>query len=182
MVWTNDLNNKFLEAIRALGHKASPKDITEFMGVPGLSRRLVASHLQDFLRSEKDPINRDVSILASGGLLGLQYLTPSIRQYQEARARISSAFNLNYTSNFGLMNGLNSGQTQLAASREKFCVTLNLHQRAVGTELKMSFFFTYHLNAFDHYGMQQYRANIIVPDISSISSYPLMASTQIQHA
>ncbi|XP_012843940.1 PREDICTED: uncharacterized protein LOC105963986 [Erythranthe guttata] len=49
VVWTIEMHQKFLEAIEFLGYeKAVPKKIVEVMGVPGLTRENVASHLQKF--------------------------------------------------------------------------------------------------------------------------------------
>ncbi|KAI4324273.1 hypothetical protein L6164_023826 [Bauhinia variegata] len=49
MVWTNELHNRFLRAIRQVGQdRASPKKIYEIMKVPGLTRKHVASHLQKY--------------------------------------------------------------------------------------------------------------------------------------
>ncbi|KDP22327.1 hypothetical protein JCGZ_26158 [Jatropha curcas] len=49
VVWTNSLHNRFLQAINHIGlEKAVPKRILEFMGVPGLTRENVASHLQKY--------------------------------------------------------------------------------------------------------------------------------------
>ncbi|KAI3808168.1 hypothetical protein L1987_24114 [Smallanthus sonchifolius] len=49
VIWTKDLHNKFLEAIRKLGiDNAVPKKILELMKVDGLTRDHVASHLQKY--------------------------------------------------------------------------------------------------------------------------------------
>ncbi|EYU32048.1 hypothetical protein MIMGU_mgv1a019948mg, partial [Erythranthe guttata] len=53
VVWTIEMHQKFLEAIEFLGYeKAVPKKIVEVMGVPGLTRENVASHLQRFHRKK----------------------------------------------------------------------------------------------------------------------------------
>nr|XP_043632993.1 two-component response regulator ARR12-like [Erigeron canadensis] len=45
--WTQELHGKFLKVVRELGDGSCfPKDIQERMGVPGLTRMQVASHLQ----------------------------------------------------------------------------------------------------------------------------------------
>ncbi|KAK4395065.1 Two-component response regulator ORR26 [Sesamum angolense] len=45
--WTQDLHEKFMEAIEQLGEgRCFPKEILELMNVPGLTRMQVASHLQ----------------------------------------------------------------------------------------------------------------------------------------
>lgn len=49
VTWTNEMHKKFLDAIERLGYdKAVPKKIVEVMGVPGLTRENVASHLQKY--------------------------------------------------------------------------------------------------------------------------------------
>ncbi|XP_057780681.1 uncharacterized protein LOC130999196 isoform X2 [Salvia miltiorrhiza] len=49
VTWTNEMHQKFLDAIEKLGYdKAVPKKIVEVMGVPGLTRENVASHLQKY--------------------------------------------------------------------------------------------------------------------------------------
>ncbi|KAI3735808.1 hypothetical protein L6452_15325 [Arctium lappa] len=45
--WTEELHTKFLDAVYELGEgRCFPKDILETMGVPGLTRMQIASHLQ----------------------------------------------------------------------------------------------------------------------------------------
>ncbi|KAI3448813.1 hypothetical protein Pfo_005478 [Paulownia fortunei] len=45
--WTQDLHEKFMDAIRKLGEgRCYPKEILDLMNVPGLTRMQVASHLQ----------------------------------------------------------------------------------------------------------------------------------------
>ncbi|RZC14043.1 Two-component response regulator ORR21 [Glycine soja] len=50
IVWTDELHNKFLDAVSQLGdiNTAVPKRILELMNVPGLTREQVASHLQKY--------------------------------------------------------------------------------------------------------------------------------------
>ncbi|XP_068329870.1 putative two-component response regulator ARR21 [Pyrus communis] len=49
VVWINSLHYQFLLAIRHIGlDRAVPKNILEFMNVPGLTRANVASHLQKY--------------------------------------------------------------------------------------------------------------------------------------
>ncbi|KAH6789509.1 5'-3' exonuclease family protein [Perilla frutescens var. frutescens] len=59
VTWTNEMHEKFVDAIERLGHdKAVPKKIVEVMGVPGLTRENVASHLQKFrcsMRRNQEP-------------------------------------------------------------------------------------------------------------------------------
>ncbi|KAL3649516.1 hypothetical protein CASFOL_005919 [Castilleja foliolosa] len=54
VVWTSEMHQRFLEAIEIIGYeKAVPKKIVEVMGIPGLSRENVASHLQKYRCSAK---------------------------------------------------------------------------------------------------------------------------------
>ncbi|KAI4387864.1 hypothetical protein MLD38_000255 [Melastoma candidum] len=47
LVWTDELNRKFIEAYNSLGDKeATPKKIQELMNVPYLTRENISSHLQ----------------------------------------------------------------------------------------------------------------------------------------
>ncbi|KAK2981662.1 hypothetical protein RJ640_027117 [Escallonia rubra] len=49
VVWSREMHEKFLEAIKQLGYeRAFPKKIVELMNVPGLTRENVASHLQKY--------------------------------------------------------------------------------------------------------------------------------------
>ncbi|KAI4320032.1 hypothetical protein MLD38_033556 [Melastoma candidum] len=49
VVWTTTLHNLFLQALNHIGlDKAVPKNILEYMGVPGITRENVASHLQKY--------------------------------------------------------------------------------------------------------------------------------------
>ncbi|XP_073145116.1 uncharacterized protein [Henckelia pumila] len=49
VVWTKEMHQKFLDAIKMIGYeRAVPKRIAEAMGIPGLRRENVASHLQKF--------------------------------------------------------------------------------------------------------------------------------------
>ncbi|KAI4340859.1 hypothetical protein MLD38_025658 [Melastoma candidum] len=49
VVWTTTLHNLFLQALNQIGlDKAVPKKILEYMGIPGLTRENVASHLQKY--------------------------------------------------------------------------------------------------------------------------------------
>ncbi|KAL9396851.1 hypothetical protein Peur_011104 [Populus x canadensis] len=58
LVWTNELHNRFLQAIRILGvDGAHPKKILQHMNVAGLKKENVSSHLQKFrlsLKREQD--------------------------------------------------------------------------------------------------------------------------------
>ncbi|KAL6499318.1 hypothetical protein OROHE_025981 [Orobanche hederae] len=54
VVWTREMHQKFVKAIEIIGYeKAVPKKIVEVMGIPGLTRENVASHLQKFRGSTK---------------------------------------------------------------------------------------------------------------------------------
>ncbi|KAL3649844.1 hypothetical protein CASFOL_006247 [Castilleja foliolosa] len=59
VVWTPELHQKFEQAVNQIGiDKVGPKKILELMGVPGLTRENVASHLQKYRlhlkRSQKE--------------------------------------------------------------------------------------------------------------------------------
>ncbi|KAJ7007583.1 response regulator 2,ARR-B [Populus alba x Populus x berolinensis] len=58
LVWTNELHNRFLQAIRILGvDGAHPKKILQHMNVSGLKKENVSSHLQKYrlsLKREQD--------------------------------------------------------------------------------------------------------------------------------
>ncbi|GKV13033.1 hypothetical protein SLEP1_g24110 [Rubroshorea leprosula] len=62
LVWTNELHNRFLQAIRFLGiEKALPKKILQRMNVPGLTKENISSHLQKYrlsLKREHDVAQR----------------------------------------------------------------------------------------------------------------------------
>ena len=49
MVWSVELHQQFVNAVNSLGiDKAVPKRILDLMGVAGLTRENVASHLQKY--------------------------------------------------------------------------------------------------------------------------------------
>nr|DAD37046.1 TPA_asm: hypothetical protein HUJ06_007687 [Nelumbo nucifera] len=49
VVWTTELHQQFLDAVKKLGYeKAMPKKILEQMGISGLTRENIASHLQKY--------------------------------------------------------------------------------------------------------------------------------------
>ncbi|CAI0547003.1 unnamed protein product [Linum tenue] len=61
VVWTSSLHTRFLLAVNHIGlDKAVPKTILQFMGVPGLTRENIASHLQD--RATINPICYSLTI------------------------------------------------------------------------------------------------------------------------
>ncbi|WMV60307.1 hypothetical protein MTR67_053692, partial [Solanum verrucosum] len=58
--WTVDLHSKFRRAVEQLGQgKCYPADIVKVMNVPGLTRKLVSSHLQQDIGEQNmfDPSN-----------------------------------------------------------------------------------------------------------------------------
>ncbi|GAV92001.1 Response_reg domain-containing protein/Myb_DNA-binding domain-containing protein, partial [Cephalotus follicularis] len=61
LIWTNELHNRFLQAVRVLGFdSAHPKKILEHMNVKGLKKENVSSHLQKYrltLKRELDAID-----------------------------------------------------------------------------------------------------------------------------
>ncbi|KAK1396815.1 Response regulatory domain-containing protein [Heracleum sosnowskyi] len=58
--WTKDLHKKFVDAVHQLdANKAVPKQIVELMNHPGLTREIVASHLQkyrNYLRRQQEEV------------------------------------------------------------------------------------------------------------------------------
>ncbi|OMP07888.1 hypothetical protein COLO4_06966 [Corchorus olitorius] len=51
-IWTTELHKKFLDAIKQLEHeRVLPQKILELMNVPGLTRLVVASHLQKYMKN-----------------------------------------------------------------------------------------------------------------------------------
>ncbi|KAL2233945.1 uncharacterized protein LOC110012173 [Sesamum indicum] len=70
VVWTIEMHQKFLEAIEFIGHeKAVPKKIVEVMGIPGLTRENVASHLQKYRGSLKRTQQTPLSSLSDNTTL-----------------------------------------------------------------------------------------------------------------
>ncbi|KDP28696.1 hypothetical protein JCGZ_14467 [Jatropha curcas] len=62
LIWTNELHERFLQAIRLLGlDSALPKKILKHMNVPGLKKENISSHLQKYrlsLRREQEAIQK----------------------------------------------------------------------------------------------------------------------------
>ncbi|KAJ9171317.1 hypothetical protein P3X46_014704 [Hevea brasiliensis] len=62
LIWTNELHDRFLEAIRILGiDRAHPRKILKHMNVPGLKKENISSHLQKYrlyLKREQDAIKK----------------------------------------------------------------------------------------------------------------------------
>ncbi|XP_043805610.1 two-component response regulator ARR14 [Manihot esculenta] len=62
LIWTNELHDRFLQAIRILGiDSAHPKKILKHMNVPGLKKENISSHLQKYrlsLKREQDAIQK----------------------------------------------------------------------------------------------------------------------------
>ncbi|XVF22635.1 hypothetical protein REPUB_Repub12eG0188100 [Reevesia pubescens] len=65
LIWTNELHDRFLEAIKVIGiEEAHPKKILEHMNVPGLKKENVSSHLQKYrlsLKREQDAIQKTMN-------------------------------------------------------------------------------------------------------------------------
>ncbi|KAL4378871.1 hypothetical protein GQ457_02G000520 [Hibiscus cannabinus] len=65
LIWTDELHDRFLQAINVLGIKAHPKTILELMNVPGLKKVNVASHLQKYrlsLKRQQETIQKTMDI------------------------------------------------------------------------------------------------------------------------
>ncbi|XP_022156118.1 two-component response regulator ORR26-like [Momordica charantia] len=77
LIWSEELHNRFLQAIKALGiDKAHPKEILHHMNVPGLRKENISSHLQKFRLSLK----RDRGI-SKTSILGEESVQLSNQQY-----------------------------------------------------------------------------------------------------
>ncbi|XP_076891287.1 two-component response regulator ARR14-like [Bidens hawaiensis] len=70
VVWTLELHQKFVEAVNLLGlERAVPKKILELMGVPGITRENIASHLQKYrlylkrMKNMKHPRDIDAAFM-----------------------------------------------------------------------------------------------------------------------
>ncbi|XVE77052.1 hypothetical protein DITRI_Ditri13aG0030900 [Diplodiscus trichospermus] len=65
LIWTRELHNRFLQAIRVLGAEgARPMKILQQMNVPGLKKGHVSSHLQKFrlsLKQKRDAIQKTMN-------------------------------------------------------------------------------------------------------------------------
>ncbi|XP_022769503.1 two-component response regulator ARR2-like [Durio zibethinus] len=65
LIWTNELHNRFLQAMKVLGiDGAHPKKILQHMNVPGLKKEHVSSHLQKYrlsLKQEQDAIQKTMN-------------------------------------------------------------------------------------------------------------------------
>lgn len=55
LVWTKELHRLFLQALNELGEGATPKSILQWMGVEGLTRENVSSHLQKYRQRMAKP-------------------------------------------------------------------------------------------------------------------------------
>uniref|UniRef100_A0A2N9JAU0 Response regulatory domain-containing protein n=1 Tax=Fagus sylvatica TaxID=28930 RepID=A0A2N9JAU0_FAGSY len=74
LIWTNELHNRFLQAIKLLGiDRAHPKKILQHMNVPGLKKGNVSSHLQlDSTHPNSSHVGRGITSneLAGFGQIG----------------------------------------------------------------------------------------------------------------
>ncbi|XP_059456679.1 two-component response regulator ARR14-like [Corylus avellana] len=80
LIWTNDLHNRFLEAIRVLGiDGAHPKKILQHMKVQGLKKENISSHLQKyrlFLKREQDAIQKTMTRDTTGSSMASNQQAP----------------------------------------------------------------------------------------------------------
>ncbi|KAL0428940.1 UNVERIFIED_CONTAM: Two-component response regulator ORR22 [Sesamum radiatum] len=104
VVWTTEMHQKFLEAIELIGHeKAVPKKIVEVMGIPGLTRENVASHLQKYRGSLKRTQQTPLSSLSDNttlkGFEGLYNLpSPSASRLNSLQRNTTPLSQSSYTS------------------------------------------------------------------------------------
>ncbi|KAJ6821181.1 two-component response regulator ORR21 isoform X1 [Iris pallida] len=97
MSWTPELHQKFVTAVNQLGTNASPKKIVEVMGVPDLTARHVASHLQKYRRNLKRaaPPVAIASTTPSASVAAVSWpglVQPQPLQSMHIRSPISSTF------------------------------------------------------------------------------------------
>ena len=85
VVWAMELHGRFVEAVNVLGvDKAVPKRILELMGVQGLTRENVASHLQKYRLVRGAP---RLSLVSRSHLSPPQYLKRASSSHASAMAR-----------------------------------------------------------------------------------------------
>ncbi|KAK4418701.1 Two-component response regulator ORR22 [Sesamum alatum] len=104
VVWTIEMHQKFIEAIELLGHeRAIPKKIVEVMGIPGLTRENVASHLQKYRgslkRTQQTPLSSLSDNTTLNGFKGLYNLpSPSTSRLNSLRRNTTHLSQNSYTS------------------------------------------------------------------------------------
>ncbi|KAL5743719.1 hypothetical protein ACOSQ2_026835 [Xanthoceras sorbifolium] len=137
VVWTNSLHNRFLQAIRYITlEKAVPKNVLQFMNVPELTRKNVASHLQKyriFLKrlAEKgfaDAFKNSMSIdkafrssfAAGHSSLFFKSSQDAYSQFKELEKKtsaITTPFQSNFQpTNFGSIGGLSNSNSSFPLS------------------------------------------------------------------
>ncbi|XP_047947703.1 putative two-component response regulator ARR13 [Salvia hispanica] len=110
ITWTNKMHQKFLDAIERLGYdKAVPKRIVEVMGVPGLTRENVASHLQKYrwsMRRTKETVfgsHLTGEDLVFGSAMGTEFYTrmrSDVRNMMQWRHKYCSSSKNSNTNKF----------------------------------------------------------------------------------
>uniref|UniRef100_A0A7N2MD57 Two-component response regulator n=2 Tax=Quercus lobata TaxID=97700 RepID=A0A7N2MD57_QUELO len=77
LTWTNELHDRFLQAIKVLGiDRAHPKKILKYMNTPGLKKENISSHLQKYrlsLKREQDAIQKTMTRDPTGSSLTSYY-------------------------------------------------------------------------------------------------------------
>ncbi|WOH02247.1 hypothetical protein DCAR_0521636 [Daucus carota subsp. sativus] len=87
--WTQELHQKFVEAVHHLNaDKAVPKQIVDIMKEPGLTREIVASHLQKYRNYlKREQMRMTESGVYNNGQKGIHeaYLNPTPTSYSDYR-------------------------------------------------------------------------------------------------
>ncbi|KAK4381195.1 Two-component response regulator ORR21 [Sesamum angolense] len=124
VVWTVEMHQKFLEAIELIGHeKAVPKKIVEVMGIPGLTRENVASHLQKYRGSLKRTQQTPLSSLSDNttlkGFEGFYNLpSPSASRLNSLQRNTTPLSQNSYTSIH--QESITTSNSQCLNTRDKF--------------------------------------------------------------
>ncbi|KAL0397841.1 UNVERIFIED_CONTAM: Two-component response regulator ORR26 [Sesamum calycinum] len=124
VVWTVEMHQKFLEAIELIGHeKAVPKKIVEVMGIPGLTRENVASHLQKYRGSLKRTQQTPLSSLSDNttlkGFEGFYNLpSPSASRLNSLQRNTTPLSQTSYTSIH--QESITTSNSQCLNTRNKF--------------------------------------------------------------
>ncbi|KAL0425935.1 UNVERIFIED_CONTAM: Two-component response regulator ORR22 [Sesamum radiatum] len=138
VVWTVEMHQKFLEAIELIGHeKAVPKKIVEVMGIPGLTRENVASHLQKYRGSLKRTQQTPLSSLSDNttlkGFEGFYNLpSPSASRLNSLQRNTTPLSQTSYTSIH--QESITTSNSQCLNTRNKF---------AFGNTSRMKTYMTY---------------------------------------
>ncbi|WJX10688.1 hypothetical protein P8452_01378 [Trifolium repens] len=120
LVWTNELHNLFLDAIKKVGlKKAVPNKILEIMNIPDLTREHVASHLQKYRLNLDDKVAEkgtigDISHRVLRSTLASNLPTSMIREIQEMRTeKLRALYQIGAENNvFNIFNNFPSNKNE----------------------------------------------------------------------